>query len=112
MYWVWWALWIAGGWIVLVNGFVSVFHAKAVEERSGIKLHPSFRYPILIFALVAYALDLLWNVTIGNFIFLERFREGTFSKRCWRHKHESTGWRRSRAIWWCDQLNKFDPDHC
>ena len=111
MVYVQWVGWSVAAWCVMVIGFVSVMHAKAIKDR-GDNIHWSFKYPILLVAVLALLIDILWNVTVGNFIYLEWAKELTFSSRCHRHKNESFGWQRERAVWWCAELSKYDPNHC
>ena len=98
------------GYIALINLFAAVMHAKMIIGR-GEKIHILFKGPLYIGAVVGLALDVLFNIFIGTFIYVEAPREITFTARCSRHKR-GVGWRKDKAKWWCLQLNKFDPGHC
>lgn len=108
---LWTAVSVVGLWLVVVWAFVSAMHARAIMSR-GERIHWLFLAALVPLAIVGYIGDLVFNLTIGCLIFREGWRKPTFSQRCYYHKHHGDGWRRQRAIWWCAELNRFDPSHC
>lgn len=63
---------------------------------------------------IGYALDVLFNVTVGTLMFLElpNVRRLTFTARCSAHL-QTQGWRGDRARWVCfGWLNPFEAGHC
>ena len=57
------------------------------------------------------AMNVVFNATVGSFIFWEPPREWFFTDRLKRHKN-STGGRRMVAYQICCEMNKADKDHC
>jgi hypothetical protein len=108
---VWFFVSLIGLWLVLVNAFVAVVHAKAIFE-SDRSINWFFKWPVFVLGVLGVVLDVTWNWTIGCLIFRELPRKITFTSRCGYHKKHSGGWRQSRAQWWCDEMSKFDPGHC
>jgi hypothetical protein len=99
-----------GGWVVLVNLFAAVMHAKAILDR-GEKLPKVFLYPLYVGAVVGLILDVAFNWTLGILIYSEAPREFTFSSRTQRHVDQSHGEQKRRAVYWAHQMNKFDQNH-
>lgn len=63
---------------------------------------------------IGFVLDVLFNIFIGSFMFLElpHYRRLTFTARCKSHL-EDQGWRGGRARAICDGwLNPFEAGHC
>jgi hypothetical protein len=98
------------GWILLINLFAAVMHAKAIIDREE-EIHGLFLYPLYVGAVIALLLDFLFNVFCGTWIFKELPRELTFTARCKRHYVGMAGKNKTKAKWWAAQLNKFDPGH-
>jgi len=66
--------------------------------------------PLLYLGLV---IDFLVNVFPVTVLFLELPREGTVTSRLSRHIHDSDGWRKTLATWFCKNLlDPFDPSGC
>lgn len=65
-------------------------------------------------ALVAVLMDMIFNVFIATFIFMDLPEEYMFTKRLSRYKATDAGWRTVVAKWLC--LNLLDPlevgGHC
>lgn len=100
------------GWVLLVNFFAALYHAKAIIAR-GEKIHWTFKVPLAIGGVIGWLLDVvLLNWFVGTlFVFYELPRELTFTSRLKRHSRGLGRWRK-RAEWWCEQINKFDQGHC
>lgn len=107
---LWWPMYAAAAWVLLVNFFSSTMHAKQMIRR-GDRPAPAFLIPILIGAAIGYVEDVLLNVVVGSIIFWELPQEWMFSDRVQRHVDESVGKYHSRAVWWGRELNKFDAGH-
>ena len=67
-------------------------------------------YPVLVVGLI---LDFFVNVLPMTILLLELPQETTVTSRLKRHNRESTGWRKSVALWAEPLLDPFDPsgDH-
>lgn len=80
----------------------------------------SDRTPDLVwkpYAIVFIVLDVLYNWTIGAFIFWERpFRTNLFTDRLEEHKwwsgRNQTELSQKLAIYYCKRLGEYDPGHC
>lgn len=100
----------AVGWVVLVNTFSGVMNAKAIIAR-GERIPFVFKGPLYVGGFVGLALDVIFNWPLGLLVFCEGPRKLTFSARVQWHVDHSRGEDLERAIWWGEQLNKFDPRH-
>lgn len=96
-------------WFGLAWAFVAVMHAKAVIDR-GEDIHWIFKLPLYALFAAGIVLDVIWNWTIGSLIFRELPRKITFTSRV-KHHLKRSGWRQDRALWWAEELNKFDRGH-
>lgn len=97
-----WTLWVF---------FLAVMRLKEVRDTVGLTFWCKvFGYPVLFVGLL---LDFLCNVFLLSLILLEVPKEGTVTARLKRHNRESTGWRKSVAVWAEQLLDRFDPsgDH-
>ena len=65
-------------------------------------------------ALLAVFMDVIFNVLIATFIFMDLPQEYMFTKRLSRYKSEDAGWRTSVAKWLCfNLLDSFElGGHC
>jgi len=85
-------------------------------KRNKDKIHPIIRNLFIPLYVIALLLDVLFNITVGSLMFLERPKEWLFTSRCERHKAESKGWRLRNATLTCAyMLNPFEPSidgHC
>lgn len=65
-------------------------------------------------ALLAVFMDVIFNVFIATFIFMDLPQEYMFTKRLSRYKEEGAGWRTSVAKWLCfNLLDSFElGGHC
>jgi len=83
-----------------------------VESKDGILR--KILTPILNTILVTgYIVDVFLNILLSP-VFVEapkRLGE-TVTMRVKRYKKEETGYKLKFAIWLCNLVNKFDPDHC
>lgn len=65
-------------------------------------------------AIVAVQLDVLFNVAIATFIFMDMPQEYMFTQRLNRYKYGDSDWRTTVAVWLCKNL--LDPfqsgGHC
>lgn len=97
-----WTLWVF---------FLAVMRLKEVRDTVGLSFWCKvFGYPVLCVGLL---LDFLCNVFALSLILMEVPKEGTVTARLKRHNRESTGWRKSVAVWAEQLLDRFDPsgDH-
>lgn len=78
-----------------------------------IKIDSPWLYRGLVpFFILAYAMDILFDKTIGSILFVEIPKEWTFSGRILRHQ-KGSGWRLKRANYFCKTfLKPFDETHC
>ncbi|KRB28086.1 hypothetical protein [Acidovorax sp. Root70] len=91
--------------------FLAVMSLKRARDTVGLTFWCKvFGYPVLF---VGLALDFLCNVFALSLILLELPQEGTVTARLKRHNIESSGWRKSVAVWAEQLLDRFDPsgDH-
>lgn len=65
-------------------------------------------------AMLAVFMDVIFNVFIATFIFMDLPQEYMFTKRLSRYKAEDAGWRTSVAKWLCfNLLDSFElGGHC
>ena len=98
-------------WFILDTGFLALMNARRVI-KSGDSIHWFFLLPLYPLLAIAWPADVIFNVFGGTFIFKEWPREFTFTSRCKRHKEASFGQKYARAVWWCDEMNKFAKGHC
>jgi len=100
-------------WFVLVVGFVSVMHAKAVLAR-GERIHLAFLIPLAIMGVIGWVADVMFNAIPAWILFGDPPRELTFTSRLKRYKREEHPESRKYrwAVWFCEQANKYDKGHC
>lgn len=76
----------------------------------------NFTFVVALPALVVgYIMDIIANIFIASFVFLEPPRELLVTARLQRYIKGPTTWRRDRAFWICHTLlDYFDPSgkHC
>lgn len=98
-------------WVGIVWLYPSGMHAKKARDAGTLTTFWIVHFwPMIVFA---YILDLAFNYSFGWTMFLEapwHTGEKLFSGRVQWHVDNSTGWRRSLALFWAKQLNVFD-DH-
>ena len=105
------AAWYIGGSLAAIYAlwifYLAVMNLKRVRDAGQLhKLALWLGTPVLI---VGYLLDALVNVFVMTPILLEFPQELTVSERLKRHNRQSTGWRKSVAIWFEPLLDPFDP---
>lgn len=62
---------------------------------------------------VGFVVDVVYNWTVGNLVFLDWAREATLSQRMVRYIKSDTGWRSALAVWVCRHLvEPWDQGHC
>lgn len=91
--------------------YLAVMNLDRVKrEGKLVKMAYAFGMPVLIIGLF---LDLLVNVFVMTLLLAEIPRETTVTARLKRHNKQSTGWRKSVAVWFEPLLDPFDPkgDH-
>ncbi len=104
------------GWTVALYVFFLAYVTLMVARGNG-KLAaapPPVRVVAYGILLVAWVLDVAFNVVIGSLIFIELpdWRRPTFTNRCSKHMDEQ-GWRGEIARWVCrGWLNPMDDGHC
>ncbi len=97
-----WTLWVF---------FLAVMSLKRARDTVGLSFWCKFfGYPVVCVGLL---IDFAANVFLLSLILLEVPKEGTVTSRLKRHNRESTGWRKSVAVWAEQLLDRFDPsgDH-
>ena len=98
----------AAGFYILWILYLAVMNLSKAK-RAGLlsKTAAVLGFPVLI---VGYILDAILNWTVMTIVLLEMPQEVTISKRLKRHNRESTGWRKSVALWFEPLLDPYDPD--
>lgn len=99
--WVFWALY------VLIMG---VYRAQLSGRLGTVAL--ILGLPVVI---VGILLDILVNIFIATFLFLDLPRELMMTNRMIRYRKTDCGWRSKLSAWICDNLlDIFDPsgNHC
>ena len=67
-------------------------------------------YLAYAFFIFAYFWDILCNLIVLPFVFLELPHEFTVSARIQRHAVESSGWRKNLSVWFATKLiNPYSP---
>jgi hypothetical protein len=100
---------LAALWYGTFYAYVLVMAARAVRDRGELTgFHKAMFGPVL---LVAWPLDVLFNVIHGTWMFRELPREWLFTTRCQRHVVGTDARRRRMALFWRRQLNPFDEGH-
>ncbi len=103
------ALSIAAFWLALVASFVAVMHGKRLIEDGGLSLF--WRANLWPLAVIAFALDFVFDLVFGHLMFLDLRWHTLFSNRVQWHYRRSGGWRFRLAVWWAKNLNQVDPGH-
>lgn len=96
---------------VLWTLYLAVMNLKRVKDTTGLTpINKVLGYPLLFLGLF---FDLIVNVFVVSFIFLEFPKELTVTSRLKRHNTYGKGWRKSTAKWFEPVLDPFDPsgDH-
>ncbi len=90
--------------------FVVTMAAKAVWKQ----LHIVTKIMLAPAALLAVFMDVIFNVFIATFIFMDFPQEYMFTQRLSRYKNGDSGWRTSVAKWLCfNLLDVFEVGgHC
>jgi len=91
--------------------YLAVMNLKIAKEAGLLTTTAKvLGYPVLF---VGYILDCFVNVTVMTVVLLELPKETTVTARLKRHNKESSGWRKSVAVWAEPLLDPFDPsgDH-
>lgn len=100
-------LWLFWGAYVLVMG---IYRAYLNKKLTPLTLTMSFP-----FVVIGGIMDVLANMFIASFVFLEIPKEFLVTSRLARLNAEGTGWRKDIATFVCSNLlDVFDPngDHC
>lgn len=96
--------------VVVVNMFSSVTHAQRIVENGG-DLALALKAPLYVGAAVGLAADVGFNWSAGVIIYGD-FHDFLFTSHSERHLHEPSGWRHDRAVYWCEQMDLFQENHC
>jgi hypothetical protein len=91
--------------------YLAVMNLKRAKEAGLLtKTAKVLGMPVLI---VGYALDCFVNVTLMTIVLFEVPQETTVTARLKRHNRESSGWRKTVAVWAEPLLDPYDPsgDH-
>lgn len=96
-------------WFGTTGLYVLVMHAKKLRDASGLNLF--WTVSLLPWAVLAVALDVLFNLVVGTICFAELPHEWLFTHRVQRHVNQSAGWRLNVALFWMRQLNQIEPNH-
>ena len=87
--------------------YLAVMNLKRTRDAGLLtKTAMALGYPVLV---VGYILDCFVNVFVMTILLLEFPRETTVTARLKRHNDNSSGWRKSVAIWAEPLLDPFDP---
>lgn len=87
--------------------YLAVMNLKRTRDAGLLtKTAMALGYPVLF---VGYILDCFVNVTVMTILLLELPKETTVTARLKRHNDNSSGWRKSVAIWAEPLLDPFDP---
>ena len=109
---LWTVVSVVGLWLGTMLFFIALMKCKVLFE-SDAELTPVIKGHIILFAVVGIIFDVVFNFTIGTFIYWELPKEWLFTSRCHRHKLGDPGSKRCKlAHWVCKQLNQIDPGHC
>ena len=96
--------------------YTSVMHFKLIKDKEPevwADMHWSSKGIGYLTLWVGLVLDLLLNVLVMTFIFIELPKELLTTGRVRRHKFGPVGWRRSVALFFCrNYLTPFDKQHC
>lgn len=101
------AIWGFWGLYVLVMGLYRAHLQKRLSYAVYICGFP--------FLLIGLAVDVLMNMTVASFIFLDVPKQWLVTTRLARYVSKGTGWRYRIANWICNTLlDVFDPsgNHC
>ena len=109
MNYITYALYAVGGGflslLVLELAYIIVMGLDGANKQG--KLPPWFVKVGKVFAAVGLVWDVLCNVFITTFIFMELPREATISQRLRRLVQQPTGWRKPLAVWF--SVNLLNP---
>jgi hypothetical protein len=87
--------------------YLAVMNLKRAKDAGLLtKTAMALGYPVLI---VGYVLDFWVNITVMTFLLMEFPRETTVTARLKRHNNQSSGWRKSVALWAEPLLDPYDP---
>lgn len=110
-FWLWFVGMSFVGFYTLWLFYLAVMNLKRVKEMGLLtKTALTFGTPILFAGLF---IDFLVNTFVMTVLMLELPTEMTVTARLKRHNRESSGWRKSIAMWFEPLLDPFDPsgDH-
>jgi len=92
--------------------YVAIMKMREVKDHI-FELHWSVRWVCYFILFVGLILDVLLNLVLLTVAFYEFPREFLSTARVVRHKHDSEGFRKIQAEWWCKHwLTPFDKSHC
>ena len=87
--------------------YLAVMSLKRAKDAGLLtKTAMALGYPVLV---VGYILDFWVNITVMTLLLMEFPRETTVTARLKRHNNQSTGWRKSVALWAEPLLDPYDP---
>lgn len=99
-------VWITALYILSIAVFGYLRLAKKREEG----------YLTTVYAMFFVPLDILFNWTVGTFVFWEWPTQQLFTDRCEEHKWEQaprwTPASKILALFYCKRMDKYDPGHC
>ena len=112
----------------LATGGLLLMFAWVISIKKISEAHPTLKpFIILNFGLqvvVSGLTDILFNYTVAVPIFKEWPQKPdkpiwkdatayTLTRRLQQYKYGPGGWRRNRALWWCDNvIERIEPGHC
>ena len=92
--------------------YVAIMKMREIKDHI-FELHWSVRWVCYLILFVGLILDVLLNWVLLTVAFYEFPREFLSTTRVVRHKHDSGGFRKIQADWWCKNfLVVFDRGHC
>lgn len=102
---------LAGSAFVVFTAFILVFSLQRLLEV-GVWVPWYLQVVAIVWLILGFAADFLFNILWGSLIFRERPHEALFSHRVKRHFRDTTGgWRHEKAVKWASFLNAVDPGH-
>lgn len=101
-------------WTIYTYVFYLLFIVTMSAKGAWPNLTPVPRALLAGPAVVAFIMDVIFNLIPATVIFLDLPREWLFTKRLDRYEAQDAGWRYTAAIWICqNMLNPFQQGgHC
>jgi hypothetical protein len=103
------------GTVSLFALYLSYCTLRVANDNGKLRAAPTIVQLVCgVIFIVALALDVIFNVTVGTIVFFElpEIRRLTFTMRCKKWMTDD-GWRGRFARWVCDGwLNPFEAGHC